>query len=128
MLFYYKREIPSASKEGNPVPVYVQDCFNIDCVVRGVWADPETFVVLLNDGHEATQIVQPKRHNKEGKVIQEEVKQRNYVISEILIDREDYNRLRELTDPFYEYQDPKTGSVPHTNEPLMAETLISHTD
>jgi len=95
MLFYYKRTI-KAEKDGEADKVY-EDFFNTECVVRGVWVDDDTQVLLLNDRHEASEIIEPALFNKEGKKVREAVKSRISKVSEIYLTKEDALKFQELS-------------------------------
>lgn len=111
-LFFYKREVTVKEKnpEYNPeaqdpkVPEFidklqvVEDCFNLNCVIRGHWKNLETFTVMLNDGHEQADDVQ-KPTFKNGKFNGMEIKrERAWYMSQIDLSREDFERLRVATE------------------------------
>jgi len=96
-LFYYKREVKRKLKDQEVVDTF-WDCFNLDCVVRCLWRDGNTFVVLLNDGHEQAQDVQ-KPIVKDGKVKGMETKrERDWFYSQIELTLEDAIRFMDVTD------------------------------
>lgn len=72
----------------------VWECFNLDCVVRGIWHTDNLFMVLLNDGHEQSQDAKVPILDKNGKVKGVEVKRvRDWFYSQIELNREDALRF-----------------------------------
>jgi hypothetical protein len=94
--FFYKKIVKLKDKP----EITKYDSFNLDCVVRTVWYidehGKETLVVLLNDGHEMTNVGRPLM-NKAGKVVKDAPRVREYVASEIYLDAEDGERYTRLT-------------------------------
>ncbi len=89
-LFYYTRKVVLKNQEGQEHIIDVQDCFNIDCVVRAVWASEVVFMVLLNDGHEESK----NTFDTKGRP----VKTRDWHVSQIELFGEDVKRFRSLTE------------------------------
>lgn len=109
-LFYYKREVKKKVKDEEVVDTY-WDCFNVDCVVRGLWRDNKTFLVLLNDGHEQAEDRQ-KPIVKNGKVTGMETKrERDWFYSQIELNPTDAERFMEVTtaDAVHGYHEPNIG-------------------
>ena len=104
MLFYYKRQIKRRVPvdnplEGEPVETYVTetywDCFNVNKVIRGHWTSPDSFTVMLDDGHEqADDIEKPKLNAKKQVVGVEMKRERAWCMSQIVLDKEDAERLK----------------------------------
>jgi hypothetical protein len=90
--FFYKRVIKQ--KEGEDL--VVMDCFGLNCVVRAVWHENK-FIILLNDGHEASEYISAPVLNKAGKMIKDGQKVRHWKVSEIVLDIEDAKRFYEAT-------------------------------
>lgn len=96
-LFYYKREVKRKVKDEEVIDIY-WDCFNVDCVVRGLWRDKNTFLVLLNDGHEQAEDRQ-KPLFKNGKPAGYEIKrERDWFYSQVELDPVQAARFMEATD------------------------------
>lgn len=93
MLFYYKRTFKTRTGEDKTV----EDCFNVDTVIRGVQMNDDEFVVLLNDGHETSVEVHPEIV-RDGKKVKDAVKQRQWIMSEIYLNNEDAARFRKLLE------------------------------
>lgn len=85
MHFFYSRT--ERTKEGETTRI---DSFNPDCVVRS-FEVPEGLLVLLNDGHEASDYVEAPKANGKGFEIK---KERRYIQSEILLTGDDVHRFR----------------------------------
>lgn len=122
--FFYRRVIPADPKNNTKEEV-VYDSFNPECVVRGVWYE-NSFIVLLNDGHETSEYTEPPRWNKEGKKVSEGKKERTWKVSEIALDKEDaakFRRVTELTD--WDDTLVAEGKLP---EPEFEETLVQTND
>jgi|ERR1044072_1665075 hypothetical protein len=104
MLFYYKREVKETVPVENPaegepkytvVTNYVEDCFNVNKVIRGHWVSKDTFTVMLDDGHEQADEVEKPKLNAKRQVVGVEVKrERGWYMSQINLDKEDAERLR----------------------------------
>lgn len=88
-LFYYKRKFKGKDNE----EVVVQDSFNIDYVIRTYTISEDNVLVLLADGHEDGQYVEVPKANGKGVEIK---KERRWVQSEITLDKEDAERLKNL--------------------------------
>lgn len=105
-LFFYKREVKKKvpvenPEEGQPkfteVVEVVEDCFNVDKVVRGHWTSENEFTVMLDDGHEQADDVQ-KPVFKNGKISGVENKrERAWFMSQIGLNREDAERFKSVT-------------------------------
>lgn len=116
--FFYDREQKVAKKvDGKPIPITREvekedgtkvqevvpgqfetetfirkDSFNLDTVVRTHMVDEEHVVVMLNDGHEETQVVNQKLISKNKPATRdnvEDVKGRVWIVSEISIKGKD---------------------------------------
>lgn len=88
-LFYYKRKFKD--KDNNEV--VVQDALNTDYIIRVYTISEDNVVVLLADGHEDGQYVEVPKSNGKGIEIK---KERRWVQSEITLDKEDADRLKNL--------------------------------
>lgn len=107
-LFWYKRkEMVEEKVEGTgespsqtiKKEVVFWDCFNLKCVVRGLWGPTGTFSVLLNDGHEQSQQQKVPSLNKDGSVKGYEIQRvRDWYYSQIELDTEDASRFREISE------------------------------
>lgn len=106
-LFYYRREVKRKEKieatedqlagERDIIDEY-WDCFNPDCVIRAFWKDKDTFVILLNDGHEQAEDRQ-KPLFKNGKPAGYEVKrERDWFYSQIVLSVTDAERFKYATE------------------------------
>lgn len=118
--FFYKKDLGD-KKEEITKPYF--DCFSIDCVVRGFWVNEETFVVILNDGHEATNIIKPAVRNKEGKVVGEPIKERQYMLSEILLDYADAMRFKKLFE-ITSFEEESTYELGEKQPAMFADQLM----
>lgn len=111
MLFYYKREVKDSVPVENPVEgepkykivtSYVEDCFNVNKVIRGHWVSKDTFTVMLDDGHEQADDVEKPKLNAKKQVVGVEVKrERAWYMSQINLDREDAERLKKSFEGNY---------------------------
>jgi hypothetical protein len=104
-LFYYRREITRKIKvedaiDGNSekeVKETYWDCFNVNKVVRGHWTKEDEFTVYLDDGHEQAEDIEKPKLNSKGQVTGVEVRrERGWYMSQVIIDKEDAERLREI--------------------------------
>lgn len=91
-LFWYKRKIKEKKDDKDVTTVY-WDCFNTECVVRGIWFSDKVFAVLLNDGHEQATDQQVPVKNKNNGTTLEVQRRRDWHYSQIELDVEDANRL-----------------------------------
>lgn len=111
MLFYYKREVSREvligegdNKQKEVVTETYWDCFNTEKIVRGIWTKPEEFTILLDDGHEQADDVQKPKFNAKGVVTGMEVKrERAWYVTQIVLDKEDAGRLKELTENMWKF-------------------------
>lgn len=90
--------IPILDEDELPIPNQFEkvealrkDVMNLDCVIRAFRKDPDTLIVLLNDGHESTEkmpvLINPKRGPVEGNIKEE--KTRVWLQSEIILTGDD---------------------------------------
>lgn len=94
--FFYKRVTYGPKKEGEEKPdeIVWEDSFNMNKVIRSM-SFKDDLVILLDDGHEASEEVPVK--NKRGGIDYQ--RQRMWVQSEIhLKDPEDMKRYKELSE------------------------------
>lgn len=108
MLFYYKREVKNTVPVENPVEgepkfkvvtSFVEDCFNVNKVIRGHWVSENTFTVMLDDGHEQADDVEKPKLNAKKQVVGVEVKrERGWYMSQINLDKEDAERFKRITE------------------------------
>lgn len=123
-LFFYPREIEFMRNVENPaegapkqevVKKTIWECFNINKVIRGVYTQPDVFTVLLDDGHEETQLVKKPLldnkdnplKNKDGTIRTVEVKERSWYISQIELTGEALTRFMDS------YNKPNANGVSH---------------
>lgn len=99
-MFFYKRTIKGKKgKEGEedtPDEV-VNDCINPEFVIMGVWHEGK-FVLLCNDGREQAQDMQKPKFKGAKQIGWELKRERNWVNSEIPLDREDARRWRRIQE------------------------------
>lgn len=103
-IFFYQREVTrkvkvAEPKEGEPTEQDVTetywDCFNLNKVIRGHWTSPDSFTILLDDGHEQTDAVDNPIFGKGGKLVRvDKVKQRDWYMSQIPLNKQDALRYR----------------------------------
>jgi hypothetical protein len=106
-IFWYQRPVTRKVKvedaiegpsEKEVTDIY-WDCFNIDKVIRGHWAAPDQFIVLLDDGHEQADDVQKPKFNAKGQITGVEMKrERAWYVSQVPLVKEDVERFREVTE------------------------------
>jgi len=103
-IFFYQREVTRKvkvedPKEGEPTEKDVTetywDCFNLNKVIRGHWTSPDTFTILMDDGHEQTDSVDNPVFGKSGKLVKiDKVRQRDWYMSQIPLNKQDALRYR----------------------------------
>lgn len=101
--FYYK----AVKMEGLVKKTEVHH-FNMDMVVRGMqWG--EGAIIMLADGHEESREVGPAKRDAKGRT-QDPKRERQYIVSEIYLDKEDrirYQKLSSLDEFPTEFPDEK---------------------
>lgn len=127
--FQYSREVEKLKKdaEGKAIPIthevvaedgtvtvenipgkfetekhVMKDVFNLDTVVRVHMVEPDHVVVLLNDGHEVTDVVDQKLKNPKKPPTKdnvESIKGRVWIQSEISVKGEDVENLYKALFP-----------------------------
>jgi hypothetical protein len=95
--FYYTREekLPSSTSDGETSTKRYKDSFNINKVIRSREMEDGTILVVLDDFHEEMQEV-PGFHPKTRKPTGVYVKERNTYQSEILLSKDDGQRLYKI--------------------------------
>ena len=96
--FYYTRKQELPLKEGETEPKFkeLSDSFNVNKVIRTA-EFPEGILVVLDDFHEEMREV-PAFHPKTRKPMGVYVKERNTYQSEIMLSKEDGDRLKKIIE------------------------------
>lgn len=119
-LFWYQREVlgddivdVEGKRVGRKDSIFVWDCFNVNCIVRGFWSGSEIFSILLNDGHEESRVTEPGKILKNGQQI-EPKKERAWYYSQVNLNIKDFERFRVVTERLVGREDighPQLGKV-----------------
>lgn len=98
MMFFYQQKRKTKTEEGGEEiqEYFVEDCFNTEHVLRGMWHGPDEFVVYLNDGHEQTENKQMPKFKNNKMVGVEVVRVRDWYVSMITLNKEDAERFKQL--------------------------------